>query len=224
MNKLRKMKSRLIEQTLLFGVKTLIIADYRHKYFGPVCGKDLSHNLKNRIFKFQNSVYGDKFSYLRGERQIAIENDLSLDDRSFHFWAENSDGEIVGSLRLIPPPYEFSALTPDLAEVSKKYQNIFEISRYLTKEKHHRVAQLILFHAGSWIIRETPAIGMVALSKEKLKDHYKMYGIKDEEIEGPFSIDWRLENEKYYLVTADIRKIATAIIQRFVLKFKYGKK
>ena len=224
MKKIEKITSRYIEHALLYGVKALIVADFKHKYFGPVDGKDLSNDLKERILKFQDSVYGGKYSYLRSERQNAIENDLSLDHRSFHFWAENRKGEIVGGLRLIPAPYEFSALTPELAMISEKYQNIFEISRYLTKRKHHLVAQLILFHAGSWIIRETPAIGMVALSKEKLKDHYKMYGIKDDDIEGPFSIDWRLENEKYYLVTADIRKIATAIIQRFVLKFKYGKK
>lgn len=224
MKNIEKIKSKYIERTLLYGVKALIIADFKHKYFGPIEGKDLSNDIKNRITNFQNSVYGDKFSYLRSERQETIENELNLNQRSYHFWAENRKGEIVGGLRLIPAPYEFSALTPELTIASEGYDNIFEISRYLTKKKHHLVAQLILFHAGSWIIKETPAIGMVALSKEKLKEHYKMYGIKDEDIEGPFSIDWRLENEKYYLVTADIRKIATSIIQRFVLKFKYGKK
>ncbi|WP_413290478.1 hypothetical protein [Bdellovibrio sp. HCB337] len=221
MIRFEKVRSKWIESILLNGIKVLLFLDFKHRYVGPIHGSMLTPSMKKRLQEFQDSIYADLAPYLKSQQQLNIEAELKIDERSYHFWAENKAGEIVGGLRLIPAPFEFSALTPELKAAANKYADIFEISRYATKKNHHVVAQLILFFSGSWIIKETSQKGMLALSKERLKEHYKRYGVLDEDIEGPFTIDWRSEDARYYLVTADIRKIATSIIRRFLLKFKY---
>lgn len=205
----------LVKLSVLLGIKIMVKTDPFHTFHGPISGKTLDPETLKKISKFRDRTYSSLCPYLSSEKQKQIDKSLALDDRSTHFYALNRKKEIVGCLRLTPGPFEITGLTPELAEVAKNYTEYLEISRYIAANRAPFVAERLLFVAGSWIWTRTPYRGMIAFCRNKLKEHYRRYGITDEDIAGPFDVLWR-QPHPYFIVTADLEKIGRHIKRTFI--------
>lgn len=193
----------------------LVRSDRKFQYRGPVKGDEITPDLMSRILDLRRRIQAREAPHLQEPSQLEIEKRLRLDERSFHFYALDGEGELVGALRLTPEPFEFSALTPELATAANRYAGFFEISRYVV-EKNATMAERLLLFAGVWILRKTTAPGVVALCPEKLKEYYRYkYGIVAEDISEAFMIPTR-KFGAYFIVKAEFSKFFRHIMERFV--------
>lgn len=207
--------NKLVKLFVVSGIKVIAKTDPFHSFHGPFAGKDISPEIMKKILEFRDQTYTNLCPYLSSETQKIIDENLALDKRSTHFYAMNRKNEIVGCLRLTPGPFEISGLTSELGSVAQNYSEYLEISRYIAARNAPLVAERLLFFSGTWIWTRTKYRGMIAFCREKLKEHYRRYGITDSEIVGPFYVPWR-QPLPYYIVTADFEKIGGHIKKTFI--------
>ncbi len=121
----------------------------------------------------------ERAPYLLDEDHRAMAKKIELDERSTYFIAIEND-QIVGSVRLTPYLFEFSLLSEKFQKLSQGYQDYYEISRlYISSEakSRRRVAQLLLFQAGSWLFNATQAKGIIGICREERLRYFKNFGM-----------------------------------------------
>jgi len=204
-----------LRQALSVSLLILVRSDRKFKYRGPVKGDEISPDLMSRIVDLRRRIQAKEAPYLQSPAQLEIEKSLRLDERSFHFYSLDEEGELVGALRLTPAPFELSALSPELATAAGRYAGFFEISRYVV-EKNAKMAERLLLFSGAWLLRKTTAPGVIALCPEKLKEYYRYkYGILTENISEAFPISTR-KSGAYFIVKAEFSKFFRHIMERIV--------
>jgi len=152
------------------------------------------------IRAFRDSQYRSSAPYLASPFQQEIETKLDLDGRSLHFMAIQQ-GEVIGALRVTDPPFEISALSPELAEASARLTGYKEISRLVVDAKRGSafVGEKLLFGAARWLCAKTDARGFIMICRERRLRYFSYYGLAPVR-ETPFRIPER-ENGLYYLMT-----------------------
>jgi predicted N-acetyltransferase YhbS len=163
---------------------------------GPFSGTDEA--LLGRVLDFRSIRYRTKRQYLHAAEQLDIERRLRLDERSQHFVAQCGD-RIVGSVRLTPPPFEFSALAPSLVAEAEAFATYVELSRLVVDPVagRQKVTASLLVAACHWA-RAANYPGVVALCRRASRVIFERYGLSATS-RSPHFIPWR-GSEPYALM------------------------
>ena len=161
-----------------------------------------------RIKAFREVQYRDRLNYLLCREQQQIEQDLDIDGRSAHFSAE-SDGRIVGSVRITPTPFEFESLSPSLAAMRPIVSGHVELSRLVvtTGASQGHVTTRLLVAASAWAM-VAGYTGIVGLCRAETRTLLERYGLR------PLSsaehvVEWR-GNQPYVLMIGSWSALAAA--------------
>ena len=152
------------------------------------------------IRAFREAEYKATVPYLVTLSQQEIEENLAIDERSLHFIAMH-EGHIAGTLRVTSPPYEFSHLSPEMADLASQFKGYMETSRLVVGSKMRGpfVGEKLMFGAVRWLCVNTDAQGFLFVCKDRRRHYFENYGFHAVR-ENPFRISERA-NRLYYLMT-----------------------
>ncbi len=146
---------------------------------GPLNGLNEQSSLLGDIVQFRQRMYSSKASYLLHPAQLAIETALQLDYRSIHFLALNSQSrQLVGTLRITPSPFEFSALSSELREIEQEFASYVEFSRFIVNQQDARPGlSLQLMAKGTLWALDSGSRGIVALCRRGPHRLFARFGL-----------------------------------------------
>lgn len=176
---------------------------------GPFPGTDEA--LLQRVLEFRSVQYRAKRQYLHAAEQQDLERRLRLDERSQHFVAQFGD-RIVGSVRLTPSLFEFSALAPSLAAEAEAFATYVELSRLAVDPVggRQRVTTSLLVAACHWA-RASHYSGVVALCRRASRVIFERYGLGATS-QSPHFIPWR-GSEPYALMAGGWPELILSTLQ-----------
>jgi hypothetical protein len=153
------------------------------------------------IRAFREKLYATSAPYLLAPFQEAIEQRLQLDERSFHFVATH-EGQIVGTLRVTAPPFELSALSPEMAEAAAERPGHLEMGRLVVDPAFRRayVGEKLIFGAARWLCARTDVAGVVQICREERRSYFELYGLSPVR-ETPFRLSERGDGVYYLMAT-----------------------
>lgn len=170
-----------------------------------------------KIRAFRQAQYRCIAPYLLSPFQEEIEEGLRLDQRSLHFVAVHGE-RIVGALRATDPPFELSALSPELHELTSQFRGYKEISRLVVDPEWSGafVGEKLLLGTGRWLLAKTDVQGFVLICRENRRRYFEHYGLRPV-TEGPYRIPER-SNRLYYVMAITLPgfldRIFSAIYQQ----------
>ncbi|MFP2896108.1 GNAT family N-acetyltransferase [Corallococcus sp. 4LFB] len=130
-----------------------------------------------RARRFRDAQYRARLSYLLSPEQLQLDWRLELDERSAHFHASR-DGQLVGSLRITPGPFEFQALASSLDAEASRFQGYAEFSRLVVdpEARSPSVTPRLLVAACTWAMTEG-YVGIVGLCRRAARTVFERYGL-----------------------------------------------
>lgn len=149
--------------------------DYSYEVHEPT---SLNPLLIKEIETFRARLYNRKAPYLLAPTQIEIEKKLSLDERSYQVIARRkSNGELVGTLRLTPYPFEVTELTT-IDFNQPEYLDKLEIGRLLTDPSVRNVGKKIMILGGIHIVENTDFKGFLGVVRAEKIKYFKNFGMQ----------------------------------------------
>lgn len=130
-----------------------------------------------RVRQFRDAQYRARLSYLLSPEQLQLDWRLELDERSAHFHASR-EGQLVGSLRITPAPFEFQALASSLEAEAPRFQGYAEFSRLVVDPdaRSPSVTPRLLIAACTWAMTEG-YVGIVGLCRRAARTVFERYGL-----------------------------------------------
>ncbi|MBS1964154.1 MAG: hypothetical protein JST04_18220 [Bdellovibrionales bacterium] len=146
------------------------------RFVGPILADSPDYE---RVMKFRADQNRLRAPYLEDDVQLEIERRLRLDERSLHFVLERS-GEIAASVRVTPPPFEFSALSPILENRAEEFAGYYEFGRLCTDVALGRkaiYAGLLVIKAAQHVFLHEMASGIVGVCRAERVSYMKKLGL-----------------------------------------------
>lgn len=172
-----------------------------------------SPKILQEIKVFRNKLYADKTPYLLSPLQSEIESKFNLDERSFQVIARRkSNGEIIGSLRLTPYPFELAALNDEINWSRPDFTNKLEIGRLLTDPSVRNVGKKIMILAGIHSSENTNFEGFIGVSRTERIEYFKNFGMKVISNE----INLKGRPMKYFVINSDFNTMRSNVVKNFV--------
>ena len=88
------------------------------------------------------------------------------------------EGHIAGTLRFTSPPYEFSHLSPEMADLASQFKGYLETGRLVvgSKSRGPFVGEKLMFGAVRWLCANTDAQGFLFICKDRRRHYFENYG------------------------------------------------
>ena len=204
----------LLAQPFYSLLMLYIHSDLMHSYKKVVHGKDLSNQEREDILNFRNDCYAKKQKYLVAENDIQTETEKNYDLHSYHSRVFDKENNLVAVVRLLPFPFELSALGVPADVRLSQYSNYLEISRLVTNKPGLGIGKRLLIFAGIWAIRDTIYDGFLAVCRKKNLKLFSLFGLSRI---ANFGISHR-PGAEYSLIKADFRLITKCTLQFFTRK------
>jgi hypothetical protein len=101
------------------------------------------------------------------------------DQRAFHFVARR-EGVAVAALRLLPPPFEATAIFPDLAQILRPAGRYIELGRLVGTPGTGELgaSRVLALHALVWGLGQTDFDGLIAYARERASNHFRLLGME----------------------------------------------
>jgi hypothetical protein len=146
------------------------------KVTGPIPGLLLDPTLRKSIETFRRE--NCETPYLFSDFHMQLEKTLQIEERSFHLIA-HKDGEIMGVMRVTPPPFEISQLGAELNHALEGFSNHLEVSRMVLSKEGRRnwVGVLLCFAVVKWGL-QTGHDGLVALCRPANANRFSFLGFR----------------------------------------------
>jgi hypothetical protein len=206
---------KFIRDRVLFSVVQNYLESHdKFTIVGPLTHSELyQYLLIQKVRNLRQREASINSPYLLDQAQVEIENELQIDERSYHFIIFNN-GDLAASVRLTPAPYEASRLTPGQIE-DNKYGNFLEFSRLITNSEmkdRSTPAMLLLIKAGLWCLSETTHSGIFGLCKIKRVRFLSRFGLK------PLAESLSIPNrgDGYSLMSANREELLTFFSDQFL--------
>ena len=174
-------------------------------------GSELPTNELEALHAYRLSCYEKDSPYLIPKAQEELESEKAFDLNSFHIYAKDSEGNIIGSLRLLKRPFEMEKLS--FSEEHKQgLDEYLEISRLVCSVRQKGLGRRLLIRAGIWSIVRTQYKGFTAICKCHRLPMFRRFGLIPKT---SFKIQER-EDQTYHLIRADFSEITMVTFKAFV--------
>ncbi len=174
-------------------------------------GSELSKEELDKLHEYRLECYRKDTPYLipTTQEEFNIERDFDLN--SYHIYAKNNQGEVIGSLRLLRRPFEMEKL--NFSEEHKVgLDEYLEISRLVCSVRQKGLGRRLLIRAGLWSIERTNYKGFTAVCKCHRLPMFKRFGLIPKT---SFKIHER-QDQTYHLIKADFSEITFVTFRAFV--------
>lgn len=174
-------------------------------------GSELAASELEALHAYRLSCYEKDSPYLIPQTEQELESEKTFDLNSFHIYAKDSKGNIIGSLRLLKRPFEMDKLSFS-NEHKQDLNEYLEISRLVCSVRQKGLGRRLLIRAGIWSIEKTKFKGFTAICKCHRLPMFKRFGLIPKT---SFKIQER-EDQIYHLIKADFSQITMVTFKAFV--------
>ena len=175
----------------------------------------MTRNELDEIYSFRNNCYRAGHGYLVPDSSTAKISEKSFDLNSFHARVFDKQGNLVGVTRMLPYPFEMSALElPENLRLSQ-FKNYLEVSRLVCSKRGSGIGRRLILSAGLWSIRETTFDGFLAVCRKGNLGLFNKFGLS---VVANFELMNR-PGSQYCLIKADFRLITKCTLGYFSRKF-----
>jgi hypothetical protein len=191
---------RIFTWLYLLPFRLYLKSDTDHRYFGPVLGSDLDAEKFAQLHQYRMNFYQLHLPYLSPTNSAALQNEVSKDLRSHQMWAEDENGNIVGSCMFTPYPFEMSpALTK---EINETHKNHMEISRLLVIKQRRGIGMRLLFQ-GCPLVVSGALRGVIGICKPMRLSMFSLVGMK---VVGEVTLKER-NHQNYKIISASVWRL-----------------
>jgi hypothetical protein len=173
--------------------------------FGLTCSLEDWEVAREEIARLREAVYRGKLPHMLGEG-LPVDAD---DQRAFHFVARR-EGVAVAALRLLPSPFEATAIFPNLDEILRPDGRYIELGRLVGTPGSGEVgaSRVLALHALVWGLGQTDFDGLIAYARERASNHFRLLGM--EEVARIAAVPGRAE-QPYVLLAAHLENTLKAL-------------
>jgi hypothetical protein len=206
---------RLFALPFYWFLERYVRLDKNHTFVAVIHGSAMTRNELDEIYSFRNNCYRAGHGYLVPDSSTAKISEKSFDLNSFHARVFDKQGNLVGVTRMLPYPFEMSALElPENLRLSQ-FKNYLEVSRLVCSKRGSGIGRRLILSAGLWSIRETTFDGFLAVCRKGNLGLFNKFGLS---VVANFELMNR-PGSQYCLIKADFRLITKCTLGYFSRKF-----
>ncbi len=185
--------------------------DKKHHYAPVIHGSALTRDELEDVFSFRNNCYKNGHGYLIPDTDTAKISEKLFDLNSFHGRVFDQQGNLVAVTRMLPYPFEMSALElPPNLRLSQ-FKNYLEVSRLVCAKRGSGIGRRLILFIGLWSIRETTYDGFLAVCRRGNLGLFNHFGLS---VVANFELMTR-PGSQYSLIKADFRLITRCTLNYF---------